>query len=142
MIRRPLLLAALFAAACGTNPANVPVGEFVAPAGLAATGAGDRDVLFIANSGKDGLRALQFCNKALPDGGVDPTDTCPPNENGQFVPAPIRVFPATVETGDRPIRVAGVRLSRSDGSSAGVGLAVGGDSIETSSIPAERKSVV
>ena len=128
-MRRTLLAAALLALACGTNVANAPQGEFTAPGGLAATGAGDRDLLFIANSGRDGLRALQLCTGALlPDGGVNPADTCPSNQNGQFIPAPIRVFPATIETGDRPLRVAGVRLSAPDGGAAGVALAAGGDS--------------
>jgi hypothetical protein len=126
-LRRALLLAAVLALACGTTAPASPLGEFTSPAGLAATGAGDRDLLFVANSGRDGLRALQLCNHALLlDGGVDPADTCSSKENGQFVPAPIRVFPATIETGGRPLRVAGVRLSQADGGAAGVALATGG----------------
>jgi hypothetical protein len=118
----------LLALACGTSLPASPLGEFTSPMGLAATGAGDRDVLFVANSGRDGLRALQLCNHALlPDGGLDPADTCSQDENGQFIPAPIRVFPATIETGGRPQRVAGVRLSRAgpDGGTAGVALSGG-----------------
>jgi hypothetical protein len=128
-VKRSLLIAPLLALACGSNNPPTAIGEFSAPFGVAATGAGDRDLLFIANSGRDGLRALELCSHALLlDGGVDPADTCPSNENGQFVPAPIRLFPATIETGDRPVRVAGVRLSRADGSAAGVALVVGADS--------------
>ena len=128
-MNRALLLLPLLAIACSTNASTVGVGQFNAPTGLAATGAGDRDVMFVANTGRDGLRALQLCNgPLLLDGGIDPADTCPTNQDRQFVPAPIRVFPATVETGERPMRIAGVRLSRADGSSAGVALVTGADS--------------
>jgi len=128
-VKRPWLLAAPLLLACGNTNPPTAIGEFNAPSGVAATGAGDRDLLFIANSGRNGLRALELCNHALLlDGGVDPADTCPSSENGQFVPAPVRVFPATIETSDRPVHLAGVRLSRLDGSAAGVALAVGGDS--------------
>ena len=128
-MNRALLLLPLLAIACSTNASTVGVGQFNAPTGLAATGAGDRDVMFVANTGRDGLRALQLCNgPLLLDGGIDPADTCPTNQDRQFVPAPIRVFPTTVETGERPMRIAGVRLSRADGSSAGVALVTGADS--------------
>ena len=125
---RSLLCTLLLAAACNSTTPNAPSGEFTSPAGIGATGAGDRDLVFIANSGRDSLRALQLCNgPLLADGGVNPADTCPPKENGQFIPAPIRVFPADIQTGERPMRVAGVRLSRADLSAAGVALAVGVD---------------
>jgi hypothetical protein len=128
-MNRALLLLPLLAIACSTNPPPAGIGQFNAPTGLAATGAGDRDVVFIANTGRDGLRALQLCNgPLLLDGGIDPADTCPTNQDRQFVPAPIRVFPAAIETGERPMRIAGVRLSRADGSSAGVALVTGADS--------------
>ncbi|MGE5049129.1 MAG: hypothetical protein ACM3PC_11200, partial [Deltaproteobacteria bacterium] len=128
-MRRLLPCAALLAAACSSTPATTATGEFTSPTGMAATAAGDRDVLFIANSGQDSLRALQICNHPLlVDGGVDPADPCPANQNLQFVPAPIRVFPANVETGNRPLHVAGARLTRSDGIPAGVALSVGADS--------------
>jgi len=128
-MNRALLLLPLLAIACSTNASTVGVGQLNAPTGLAATGAGDRDVMFIANTGRDGLRALQLCNgPLLLDGGIDPADTCPTNQDRQFVPAPIRVFPTTLETGERPMRIAGVRLSRADGSSAGVALVTGADS--------------
>src|SRR5438067_13104839 len=126
MTRASPLIAAVAVVACTSNPFNVATGEFTAPSGLAATAAVDRDLLFVANSGRDGLRALQLCNAPLfLDGGVDPADTCPQNEHGQFVPSPIRVFPASIETGDRPMRVAGVRLNQTDGGAAGVALVAG-----------------
>jgi len=129
LIRR-LLPCALLAAACSSNAVTTATGEFTAPTGLAATSAGDRDVLFIANSGRDSLRALQICNHALlaDGGGVDPADTCSPKENLQFVPGPIRVFPANIETANRPVHLAGARVTRSDGPAGGVALAVGADS--------------
>ena len=64
-MNRALLLLPLLAIACSTNASTVGVGQFNAPTGLAATGAGDRDVMFIANTGRDGLRALQLCNGPL-----------------------------------------------------------------------------
>ena len=128
-MKRALLSAVLVAAACNTTTSPAAIGEFTSPTGMAATGAADRDVLFIANTGRDSLRALQLCNAPLStDGGVASTDSCPPKDNGQFVPAPIRLFPATIETGDRPLRVAGVRLERTDRSGAGVALVAGADS--------------
>ena len=136
-MNRALLLLPLLAIACSTNASTVGVGQLNAPTGLAATGAGDRDVMFIANTGRDGLRALQLCNgPLLLDGGIDPADTCPTNQDRQFVPAPIRVFPTTVETGERPMRIAGVRLSRADGSSAGVALVTGQADAQVSSAKA------
>ncbi|TMA13345.1 MAG: hypothetical protein E6J84_12420, partial [Deltaproteobacteria bacterium] len=100
MTRASPLIAAVAVVACTSNPFNVATGEFTAPSGLAATAAGDRDLLFVANTGRDGLRALQLCNAPLfLDGGVDPADTCPKSEHAQFIPAPIRLFPALIETG-------------------------------------------
>ena len=100
-MRRKLAAAALALAACSNTTAQISSGEINAPIGLATTSAGDRDLLFIANSGKDGLIALQLCNgPTLLDGGVDPADTCKPEENAQFIPGPIRVVPATIETSD------------------------------------------
>ena len=126
MRRLLILCGAVLAAACNSNVAQSAVGEFASPTGIAATGARDRDLIFMANTGRDGIRAVQLCNHAiLPDGGVDPADTCSASENGQFITAPIRVFAASVETGERPMRLAGARLKRSDGSAAGVLLAAG-----------------
>ena len=123
-----LLLLALCAAACSSTTLPVATGNFIGPVGLAATSAGDRDLLFITSTGSDELRALQICNTPpLADGGVDPANTCPSNEDFQFVPGPIRVFAATVQTGDRPLRLAGARLLRPDNTKAGVALAVGAD---------------
>jgi hypothetical protein len=125
---RALLAALLLAAACSTTPNVLAIGQFNAPTGVSATGTGDRDIVFIANSGRDSLRALQICNHALlPNGKTAPGDTCPSDQNGQFIPAPIRVFPASIETGERPLRVAGVRLQRADRTPAGVALAAGAD---------------
>lgn len=124
-VTRWLLLLALVA--CSTTP-PVASGAFDSPTGLAVASAGDRDLLFIANSGHDDLRALQLCALgALPDGGVDPNDHCPSQEDLQFLPGPIRVFPATIETADRPVHLGGARLLRADGSRTGAVLAVGAD---------------
>ena len=129
MTRTSLLVAIMAAFACSSNVLTVATGEFTAPTGIAATAAGDRDLFFVANTGRDSLRALQLCNyPLLLDGGVDPADTCPKSEHGQFVPAPIRLFPASIETGNRPLRVAGVRLNSSDGGAAGVALVAGSTS--------------
>jgi hypothetical protein len=120
------LIAFALLTACGTSLTPVATGEFEGPSGLAFTSAGDRDLLFVANQGRDDLRALQLCTALLgflPDGGPDP---CNPVDQ-QFLPAPIRVFPATIETGGRPRRLAGVRLTRPDGSNTGVMLAAGAD---------------
>ena len=127
-----LFVLALALAACNNNLTPVATGAFEAPSGLTVTSGGDRDLLFIANEGRDGLRALQMClspldgGTPLPDGGAA-VDPCPATQDLQFVPAPIRVFPGSIETGDRPRRLAGVRLSRPDGSPTGVVLAVGAD---------------
>ena len=122
-----LLVLALALGACSSNITPVATGEFAAPSGLAITSGGDRDLLFIANEGKDSLRALQLCLSPLDGGTGAAPDPCPQKESLQFVPAPVRVFPASIETGDRPRRLAGVRLSRLDGSKTGVVLAVGVD---------------
>jgi hypothetical protein len=57
-MKQALLSAVLVAAACNTTTTPTAIGEFTSPTGMAATGAGDRDVLFIANTGRDSLRAL------------------------------------------------------------------------------------
>jgi len=130
---RHLVLLAALAAACGNTVTTISSGQFAAPVGLAATSAGDRDLLFVANSGKDGLIALQLCNHALDDAGnIQAGDTCDTNENLQFIPGPIRVFPGTIETAPRTIRVAGARLTLPDGGvpdggANGEALTVGAD---------------
>ena len=126
------VLALAFHWACTSDPITPPSGQFVGPTGLGLTSAGDRDLLFITSTGTDELRALQICATPLLDGGVvDPNDTCPRREDFQFLPGPVRVFGGTVETGDRPIRLAGVRLLRRDAqnnqSNAGVAIAAGAD---------------
>ena len=89
MTARALPLLALFAFACNSNVVNAPSGEFNAPGGIAATGAGDRDLLFIANSGRDSLRALQLCNAPLlADGGLPPATPAPPTRTGSSFPPP------------------------------------------------------
>lgn len=128
MIRAFFIAGAAAALACNSVQTVFAGGQFAAPTGLAVTSAADRDVLFIANAGQDNLRALQLCNHALfADGGVEPGDTCPRNEDQQFLPGPIRVFPANIETGNRPLHLAGARLLQADGSPTGAVLAAGAD---------------
>ena len=110
--------------ACSNYP-PVASGAFASPTGLAVTSAGNRDLLFIGNQGFDDLRALMLC--ALPpptDGSADP---CPAQEDQQFLPGPIRVFPAAIEIANRPLHLAGARLVRPDGTRTGALLAVGAD---------------
>lgn len=131
-----LLLLALLAAACNGNPFLVGTGQFVSPMGIAATSARDRDLVFMGNSGHDTLRALQLCTiPYLPNGNQAPNDTCPLIEDAQFIAGPVRLFPGDVETGThgtgsvpRPMRLAGVRLTRSTGEKTGAVLVVGADS--------------
>jgi len=105
-MKRALLLAAFTAAAC-SNTVILGSGQFVAPTGLAVVPAADRDLIFVAGTGRDGLRALEICEGINSDDNV--TNTCP--EDLQFVPGPIRVFPANVETNDRPLQLAGAWLN-------------------------------
>jgi hypothetical protein len=106
-MKRALLAAALVTAACNNNTILIGSGQFIAPTGLAVVPAADRDLLFVAGTGRDGLRALEICEDF--DSNGNPVSTCP--EDLQFVPGPIRVFPANVETGDRPLRLAGAWLT-------------------------------
>ena len=124
-VRRALFFAAILAAGCGTQTVIASAGQFKSPGGIAATSAGDRDILFIANSGDDGLRALQLCLNPS-DGGPGPT-TCPATQDLQFIPGPVRVFPAQIESGQRPVHVAGPRLLRADGSKVGAALVAATD---------------
>ena len=135
-MKRLLLVPAVALAivwACGSNPLPAATGQFVAPASFAATSGGDRDLLFIANSGSDELRALQICSTPLlADGGVDPTNTCPSSEDFQFLPGPARLYPATINVVARPTRLAGLRLCVADGggcsaTNGGVALVAGAD---------------
>jgi hypothetical protein len=137
-------VAGVFAASsCGTTPSSSQNANLLAPTGLAVASATDRDVLFIANAGGDELRALNICTQPTtnpldggpaiyPDGGLLPPDTCSPKEDFHFVPGPIRVFAASLPAGDRPVRLAGVRLlvttdGGTDGGNAGAVLVGGAD---------------
>jgi hypothetical protein len=120
----------LAAGSCSSTQTPVTGGDFLAPSGLAVTAAGDRDLLFIASAGGDELRALNLCTTpTLPDGGQDPANTCPSREDFRFVPGPIRLFPASIAVGDRPVRLAGARLTAPDGGSIGAVLVGGADNI-------------
>lgn len=125
------------ASSCGISQTPTQSAGFIAPTGLAVTSAADRDVLFIANAGGDELRALNICTQPAvnpadggpalgPDGGVLPPDPCS-SEDYRFVPGPIRVFPASLAAGDRPVRLAGVRLLAPNGGNAGAVLVGGAD---------------
>jgi hypothetical protein len=129
-MKRALLFLLVLAAACGNSNTIVGSGQFSAPTALAAVPANDRDLIFVAGTGRDGLRALELCEFIDGNGNVD--STCP--EDLQFVPGPIRVFPANVETFDRPLRIAGAWLTSDAGPAAvdggtrqGVVLVVGAD---------------
>jgi hypothetical protein len=128
MKRALLAAAALASAACGSNNINVGSGQFLAPTGLAEVPATDRQLIFVAGTGRDGLRALQICEAQDSSGNV--VVTC--DSNLQFVPGPIRVFPANVETGNRPLRLAGVHLGvAQDGGFASDGTPLdGGEPID------------
>ena len=125
-----LLLVLASFGACSSNPLNISQNDFIAPSGLAITSARDRDLLFIASTGGDQLRALTICTTPTADdgggfGGYVYPNTCPANEDFHFVPGPIRVFSGGIETADRPTRLAGVRLCLGDGgdcSDGGTGL--------------------
>jgi hypothetical protein len=120
----------LAAGSCTSTPTPILSGDFLAPTGLAVTAAGDRDLLFIASAGGDELRALNICTTpTLPDGGQDPANTCPTREDFRFVPGPIRLFPASLAVGDRPVRLAGARLTAPDGGSIGAVLVGGADNV-------------
>jgi hypothetical protein len=101
-----LVLASLFA--CGTNTSTIPAGDFSGPTGLAIASLPDRDLLFVANQGANELRAIILCpaNPAVA--------TCGSNEEQQFLPGPIRLFPGSILVGERPLRLAGVPLLTSD----------------------------
>src|SRR5260370_22581992 len=72
-------------------------------------------------------------NPLLGEGGADRADKCfSSNESAQFIPGPIRVFPANIEVAARTMRVAGARLllpdgGVPDGGANGEALAVGRD---------------
>jgi hypothetical protein len=106
-MKRGLLVMTALAFACGNNNNIVGSGQFSAPTALAVVPAADRDLIFVAGTGRDGLRALEICEFVDGDGNLQAS--CP--EDLQFVPGPIRVFPANIETFDRPLHLAGVWLT-------------------------------
>jgi hypothetical protein len=115
----PAALAACAAAfaigsACSNNLPNNTGGDFTTPTALAVATAVDRDLLFVANAGSSDLRAINICNTPTNDAGVAIT-TCAAEQDYHFVPGPIRVFPGSFSVGNRPFRLAGVRLLAPDG---------------------------
>ena len=56
----------LLATACSSTAVVATSGNFAGPSGMAATSAGDhRDLLFIASSGNDEVRAITYCTTPL-----------------------------------------------------------------------------
>jgi len=124
-VKRLLRLAPLAALlACGSNPSVIPSGDFSGPTGLAIAPLPERDLLFVANQGANELRAIILCN-APPN---TPT-TCTTKEDRQFLPGPIRLFAGSILAGERPLRLAGARLT--DGANAlhGAVLVAGSDPV-------------
>jgi hypothetical protein len=111
-------LAALVACSSTTPPASS--GQLNGVSGITATSAGDRDLLFVANAGGDELRALNICTASVDGGQRDPNDPCPLAEDYQFVAGPIRLFADSIQTNDRPVRLAGARLSFNGGNTGAV----------------------
>src|ERR1700712_3557792 len=110
-MKRAFLVVAVLIAACGNNNTLAGSGQFSAPSGLASVPAGERALIFVAGTGRDGLRALELCEGVDSDGNI--VSTCP--EDLQFVPGPIRVFPANIETSNRPVQLAGAWLTSDAG---------------------------
>ena len=126
----PLLLGAVALAvavspACSSTTLPPTSGDFYSPGGLAIAPARDRDILVIASTGSDELRAITICNTpTLPDGGA-PVTTCLPNDDFQFLPGPIRVFPGSFPVGNRPVRVASLNMKTDAGAVSGAVLVAG-----------------
>ena len=121
-----LAAAVLAVAACSSTPVLTTGTTFSAPYSIALTWGPDRDLLFIANASGDDLNAMTLCTQ-VPDGrggfisgstGLPVPNTCLEREDQQFLPGPIRLFPGSITAGDRPTRLAGVRLLGSDNVSA------------------------
>ena len=112
--------------ACGSNPSVIPAGDFSGPSGLAIAPLVDRDLLFIANQGSNELRAITLCTAPA---GV--ASTCSPQEDQQLLPAPMRLFPGSILVGQRPLRLAGARLTTADGVPHGAVLVAGLDADPT-----------
>lgn len=112
----------LVALACGSNPSVIPAGDFSGPSGLAIAPLADRDLLFVANQGSNELRAITLCNAAP----GTPT-TCTQQDDQHFLPAPIRLFPGSISAGERPLRLAGARLTDANNVPHGAVLVAGSD---------------
>ena len=120
-----IALAVVAAPACSSTTLPPTSGDFYSPGGLAIAPARDRDILVIASTGSDELRAITLCNTpALPDGGA-PNTTCLPSDDFQFLPGPIRVFPGSFPVGNRPVRVASLRMKTDAGAISGAVLVAG-----------------
>jgi len=125
----PSALAAFAAAAllqgCTASDVGTTQVQFYGPAGLAVAPAPDRDLLFIASTGGDDLRAITMCNTPSPDDGGAPVTTCTDAEDFHFLPGPLRVFPGSFPTGNRPVRLASINLRDSAGNVQGGVLVAG-----------------
>ena len=107
-----------------TNTITTQV-DFYGPSGLTVAPAKDRDLLFIASTGGDDLRAISICNTPVPDGGSVADTTCTDLEDFHFLPGPIRLFPGSFPVGNRPVRLASVNLRDADGGVVGGVLVAG-----------------
>jgi hypothetical protein len=107
-----------------TNTITTQV-DFYGPSGLTIAPAKDRDLLFIASTGGDDLRAISICNTPVPDGGTVADTTCTDLEDFHFLPGPIRLFPGSFPVGNRPVRLASVNLRDAEGGVVGGVLVAG-----------------
>jgi hypothetical protein len=123
-VKRALLAPLLAAFACSSTGSILPGGDFSGPSGLAVARLADRNLLFVANEGSNELRALMLCNSAA---GA-PT-TCTPKEDFHFLPAPNRLFPASILVGERPLRLAGAPLVDAASVPHGAVLVAGSDAV-------------
>jgi hypothetical protein len=110
---------------CTTTNSLTTQVDFYGPSGLTVAPAKDRDLLFIASTGGDDLRAISICNTPAPDGGTAANNTCTDLEDFHFLPGPIRLFPGSFPVGNRPVRLASVNLRDADGGVVGGVLVVG-----------------
>ena len=115
-----LAAAVVAVAACSSTPILTTGTTFTAPYSIALTWGADRDLLFISNSSGDDLTAMSLCTQVpsstSPTGFVSGStnlpvaNTCLEREDQELLPGPVRVFPGSISVGDRPTRIAGVRL--------------------------------